>query len=181
MNQPNELDRAEAKLVGRTFASWKLDLIKALVSDRALQPSDVRVAVALVQHLNAGSFSAFPSQETIAAITCMSTRNVRDCLDRLRQAEWLHWDRGNRQKANEYEFDEQKIANEVARMKRDEESRRRSRMAKRSTHSERNHSSGQKQVPTGSAVPLQTGSAVPPNTYREQRVPTAPPRKKVAK
>lgn len=158
----------EARIIKATFASWKLDLIKALVSDPALKASDVRVALALVQHLNAGSFSAFPSQETLAEIACMTARNVRDCLERMRQADWLRWDRGNRHKANEYEFNTQKIADEVSRMKKDEEARRKSRKAKRSPHSERNHSSGQNEVLTGSPVPLQTGSPVPPNTYREQ-------------
>ena len=157
----------ESRILKATFSSWKLDLIKALVSDPVLKASDVRVALALVQHLNAGSFSAFPSQETLAEITCMTARNVRECLERMRVADWLRWDRGNRHKSNEYEFNEQKIADEVARMKRDEESRRRTRKAKRS-RSERNHSSGQNEVATGSPVPLQTGSPVPPNTYIEQ-------------
>lgn len=157
----------EGRIVKATFAGWKLDLIKALTSDKELKASEVRVALALVQHLNAGSFAAFPSQDTIATIACMSSRHARDCLERLRQVGWLQWARGNRQHANEYEFDEQKVADEVARMKRDEEARRVLRKGRRSM-SDRNHSSGQRRVLTGTTVPLATGSPVPPNTFMEQ-------------
>jgi hypothetical protein len=165
----------EKKLVQASFAGWKLDLIKALCSDRALQPGDVRVALALVQHLNIGSYKAFPNQDTLAEIACMTDRNVRICTDRMRKAGWLRWDRGNRQKSNEYEFDANKIADEVARMKRDEEGRRQQQKQKRSVGSDRNHSSSQNEVLTGSPVPLATGSPVPPNTYMEQGGPERDP------
>lgn len=159
---------SEKKLVQASFAGWKLDLIKALCSDKALLPADVRVALALVQHLNIGSLKAFPNQDTLAEIACMSDRNVRTCTDRMREAGWLRWDRRNRQESNEYEFDADKIADEVARMKKDEEARRVKRKAKRSVRSDRKPASSQKEVLTGSPVPLPTGSPVPDNTYREQ-------------
>lgn len=163
-----DANEQEARILKATFAGWKLDLISALASDRSLKPADVRVALVLVKHLNQGSFAAYPSQETIAEVTHMTVRNVMKCLDRLKASGWLRWQRGNRQKPNLYEFDDQKVADEVARMKEEDRARSKRAKSRRKPASEVNHSSGQKDDLTRTTVHVATRTTVPPNTYKEQ-------------
>jgi hypothetical protein len=135
-----QTDDPEEKTLKRHFGTWKLDLLHAINSDPHLQPSDVAVALALVKHLSVKTFSAWPSQETLAEITHMSVRNVDKCLKRLRHAGWLQWARGNMQKSNVYSFDEYKVGQEIARMKREDVARK----TRRGAVSDLNHSAGQK-------------------------------------
>lgn len=143
-------DEKEARLVKATFASWKLDVVDALVSDAILQPSDKMVAIYLLQRLNGKTQQLYPSQRLIAEEVHMTARNVRKCLDRLRSNGWLRWARGHTQKANEYEFDDNKIAEEIARMKTDRASRKR----RKDAQADRNHSSAQNDDLGGTTVPV---------------------------
>jgi biotin operon repressor len=118
------LSTREERFARGSFAGWKLDVVHAIVSDARLQPSDVRVAVAMMRFLSAGDLSLYPSQERLAAITSMSRRNVVDCLSRLKDAGWIVWDRGNRQLSNVYRFDAGTVADQLARVKRDEQENR---------------------------------------------------------
>jgi len=150
------------------FGGWKLDLINALNSDPALKPSDVAIAVALTKHLNAGSFEAYPSQETLAEITHMGVRNVTKCLDRLKVTGWLHWSRGSMHKPNVYSFDQLKVGQQIARMKQDDLARRKRNQERRRPIADKNHSSGRKFREPRTTVPVSTRTTVPPNPFSEQ-------------
>ena len=139
-------DDQEFQFVRGSFASWKLDAVDAIMSDGQLQASDKVVAVVLLQHLSGKTWRIFPSQTVIGEITHMTARNVRKCLERLRLAGWLRWERGRQRKANEYEFDGEKIAHEVVRMKEEKEARK--------VRRERNHSSAQTEQRRGTTVPV---------------------------
>lgn len=157
-----------------SFTSWKLDMINTLLLDPRLQPSDFKVAVAVLQFMNGETGMIFPSQETIAEIVHMTVRNVGKCLKRLRQADWLSWERGNRQMSNRYVF-ETKNLNLMLEYRTSIIDNRRERAARRrQPRLDRNGSSSHKvplgtTVPaaTGTTVPLPTGTTIPPNTYME--------------
>ena len=80
------------------------NVIEAMLSDKCLLASDFRVGVALISHLGSATTSAFPSHEKLAELTHMSVRNVINCLERLRDAGWIRWERANRQEVNQYEL-----------------------------------------------------------------------------
>lgn len=146
-------DEQEARLVNAKFSSWKLDVVDALLSSPELAPSDIQVAILLLQHLNGKTWKIYPSQELVAEITHMSARNVRKRLDQLKNTGWLRWERGHLKKANEYEFSEHKVSEEVARMKAEKAARQR-RKKKGVPGAERNHSSGQTEHLSGTTVPV---------------------------
>ena len=127
-----------------SFTSRKLDVIDALLVDPRLSPADFKVGVALIQFLNGKTGALFPSNAAIAENVRLSERHVRTCLSKLRDAGWLRWRRGNRQLANEYQFDltnleamlDYKLSMQEGRKERKAE---RARVA-----SDRNHSSSRK-------------------------------------
>ena len=162
------MSASESKILRGAFAGWKLDLTNALNSKKGLLKSDVSVAIALVKHLNAGSYAAYPSQETLSDITGMSVRNVINCLERLRDGGWIRWERGNRHKPNVYEFEEQKVADEIARMQADDKERSRRGRNRKKPGPDMHPSSGQNEVSTCSPVHVSTCSPVQPNTFMEQ-------------
>lgn len=153
------INTREARHAQASFTSWKLSIIGAMMRDPNILPSDFRVGVALLQHMNAETGLLYPSQGLLAREVHMSPRNVRECVGRLRAAGWLRWSRGNRQRANEYEFAQDEI--EAAQNHSD-------------VVSERNHSSSRdhkSDVLRGTTVPLPRGTVVPPNTLREHSLP----------
>lgn len=157
----------ERRLVRGEFAGFKLDLIQALNSHKGLLKSDLSVATALIKHLGIESLQAYPSQETLSEITGMSVRNVIKCLERLRDGGWISWERGNMHKPNIYEFNEQKAAQEISRMKEEDAERtRRSRERKR-MRPHVNSSSGREQAATCTPVHVSTCTPVQPNTFME--------------
>lgn len=153
-----------SQFVRGSFATWKFRALEAMAADRRLKPSDFKIGFVLMSRLSQETMRTFPSQAYLGRKTNMSERSVRACLNRLRAAGWLKWDRGNRQKANEYEFDRQTVADALA-LWEDSQGDRRQRDK---SNSDRKQSSGQKAIPSGSRVPVATGSTVPPNTYIEQ-------------
>lgn len=170
-----DADHEAASVLRARFGGWKLDLINALNSDPDLKPSDVCVALALVKHLNIGSFTAYPSQGTLAEITHMTVRNVIKCLERLRAAGWLRWARGNMHKSNEYRFDEHKVGREIARMKQDDKDRAARARTRRKPRSDMNQSSGLNEIATRTTVHVPTRTTVHTNTYKEQGCPEDDP------
>lgn len=165
----NAVSASESKILKGAFAGWKLDLINALNSKKGMLKSDVCVAVALVKHLNAGSYAAYPSQETLSDITDMSVRNVINCLERLREGGWIRWERGNRHKSNVYEFEEQKVADEIARMKADDRERSRRGRNRKKARPDMQPGSGQNEAATCTPVHVSTCTPVQPNTFMEHR------------
>ena len=135
-------DGREQRLVRGSWAGWKLDVAHALAFDPALKASDVRVAVAMLRFVRSVDLTLYPSQERLCSLTSMGMRNLRDCLDRLRTAGWIAWDRGNRQLANVYRFNADHVADQLARVKLDEAEHRAKRKARKPL-SERQHSAGQ--------------------------------------
>ncbi|WP_173088941.1 winged helix-turn-helix domain-containing protein [Devosia sp. 1635] len=174
MSKPDNLDRTEAKLVQASFSSWKLDMMKAMAFDPNLHASDVRVAFALLHHLNGATWLLYPSQQTLSDLTHMTVRNVITCLGRLQASGWLHWRRGNRQKSNEYEFIADNLPAALARLKEQEMDRRRGRTRSKKPIPDMNYSSHQKTGPTCTPLHVATCTPVHPNTLREQ---IHPPRK----
>lgn len=74
----------------KAFAGWKLDLIKLICADPRLKPdSIVRVAIAILGHVNQLSFEAFPSQRTIAREAAVSSGTVKKAIRRLEDLGYL--------------------------------------------------------------------------------------------
>lgn len=174
-------DRAEARLLAGSFAKWKFDVIRVMLSDARLMASDFRVGVALLQHLGSDAWRIFPSQDLLAEETHMSRRNVIKCLDRLRLAGWLRWDRGHEQKSNEYEFDLDRLASAIAEMKRREASRKHQPRAVAKRRSDVNHSSHQKTPHMRTPVHIHMRTPVHTNNTIDKGLPSGPPRKKASK
>jgi hypothetical protein len=86
----------------RSFTSWKLDLINCMSIDPRLKPSDVRLAIILLRHLNSLNGQCNPSEATLAQQMKASLRTVENCKSSLESAGWLSWRRT--QKSNWYEF-----------------------------------------------------------------------------
>ncbi len=164
----NSPSRIEAKLVNGSFSAWKHDVIEAMVTDKKLLASDVRVGISILNHVNGGTRQAYPSHAALAAKTHMTARNVIKCLERLRSAGWLEWARGDSRHANTYAFNPQAVADEIARMKADK----RRRKELRARAGDMNHSSYQKGNSSGTTVhtPLRTG--VHTNTLIGTQTPT---------
>ncbi len=139
-----DTDYAEEKLVRGQFAGWKLDVAHALATDPELKASDIRVGVAMLRFLNAGTLTLYPSQERLAKLTHMSINNLVSCLNRLKLAGWIKWARGNRQLANVYSFEPNHIAEQIARVKKDEQAHKANRKRRRPT-SDPQPTVGQKQ------------------------------------
>lgn len=148
-------DEEERRFAKASFASWKFDLIKGLLLDPNVRHSDFRVAVAVVSHLSAKTMDCYPSQDVLARECHMTARSVRLSLDHLRDIGWIGWKRGNRQLANIYSFQVDKIAEARARV---------GTMATRRDRSERKPASGRDAVLRGTQFPVATGSQLPPNT-----------------
>lgn len=164
----NDQDKAEAKFAKGSFASWKLDMLKAIGSDARLKASDVRVALVLFHHLNSSTWLLFPSHETLAELTHMSSRNVVTCLERLRDAGWLQWKRStSRTESNDYEFLSDQLGEALANLKAEERARqaRRSRPAKRAP--DMKPSSGRAPISTRTPVHIPIRTTVHTNTYRD--------------
>ena len=168
-------------MVAGTFAKWKFDVIRVMLSDARLMASDFRVAVALLQHLGSDAWRVFPSHDLLAAETHMSRRNVIKCLDRLRMAGWLRWDRGHEQRSNEYQFDLDRLASAIAEMKRLEATRKRRPRAVVRRRSDVNHSSHQ--IPAHMRTPVHTNmrTTVHTNNTIDKGAPSGAPRKKASK
>lgn len=69
----------------KTNLSTKWRLVRAISRDARLEPVDVKVAFELLEHLS-DDRGAYPSQETLARLTGVSARTVRDALKRLATA-----------------------------------------------------------------------------------------------
>lgn len=166
-SETERIDRQEAKLVNATFGKWKADVSKAMLSDERLLASDYRIGMALLQHLSSDTWLIFPAHETLAALTHMKRGNVIKCLDRLRTAGWVRWTRGNRQKANEYEFNTDDLTQALARLKREEDERRRLRQKRNARRSDVHHSKLRNSPPMFTTVNVPMFTTVNPNNTSE--------------
>lgn len=90
----------------RSFASWKLDWIDALLV--GLDAREFRVAACLLQFAGQRDRLIFPSQARIAALLGVSERAVRRAIAQLVTDGWLEAMRPNRHFANSYRFVEVK-------------------------------------------------------------------------
>lgn len=59
-----------------TFTKNRLEWVERIAADNRLPPSSLRVAVFIAKHLNRASGDAWPSQERLAAETCLPERTV---------------------------------------------------------------------------------------------------------
>lgn len=160
------IDIKEKKLAAQNFASFKFNMIDAMMVDGRLTPSDFRVGILLLQCLNNDTGEIYPSIGYIAEISGISPRMVRYCLDNLRNTGWIDWHRGNRQKANNYAFDTLNLAAMKARRKAIEQARR----ERRKRHPEGQPIATrtiQDPIPSGNPLPVASGNPLPPNTYKE--------------
>jgi hypothetical protein len=161
----------------KAFPTWKFKAIAAMGSDARLLASDFRIGVALLQHLGSAAGPVFPSQETLAELTHMTPRNVHNCLERLRVAGWIRWVRGNRQLANDYEFDVEAIDEQIKRAKADERERKSRRAGRRKARSDMKPVSSQNPPLTGSRLQVATGNRFHTNNLIEEAdLPDAVPR-----
>ncbi|KRA42114.1 hypothetical protein [Devosia sp. Root635] len=106
--KPPDFERVEQGTVEERragFSSRKFDVIDALLIDPRLKPAEKNVGIAVLQFMSGKTGRIFPSLQAIADNTRLSPRYVQTCLTRLRETNWLQWERGNRQLANEYKFD----------------------------------------------------------------------------
>lgn len=163
------IDRKERNLAAAKAASFKLDMIDAMMVDDRLSPKTFKVGVALLQFQNSRTGELYPSQAVIAETTGIPERTVRDCLGSLREAGWLLWDRGNRQKANEYSFDHANIALMQAKRRRMEQERKRRKRQAKIAVSDRQPTAAQNDTSTGltgNPLPVASGSPLPPNSLK---------------
>ncbi|MGV8952821.1 MAG: helix-turn-helix domain-containing protein [Cypionkella sp.] len=100
-----DIDAKERKLALQTFASFKFDMMDAMMVDHRLKPSDFKVGYALLHFMNGSNGDTYPSNETLAEVTGLSMRTILYCLENLRDTGWITWWRGNRQRSNDYDFD----------------------------------------------------------------------------
>lgn len=164
----SKIDGAERKQAAATAASFKFDMIDAMMVDDRLHPSDFKVGVALLQFQNSQTGELYPSQAALAETTGIAERTIRACLTKLRETGWLRWDRGNRQKANDYAFDDSNVAPMQNKRRQIEQARRRRKSEARGSSDRQ--STATREVGfaslTGSPLPVPTGSPVPPNTLK---------------
>lgn len=84
----------------RKFTSEKLNWLDCVVRDHRLKPGAFKVAFVIMQHVGSGTGIAYPSDETIAAISGISRPQVQRHRESLRNAGWLSWERT--QNSNRY-------------------------------------------------------------------------------
>jgi len=156
------VDQKERRQAAATAASFKFDMIDALMVDHRLSPKTFKIAVALLQFQNSVTGDLYPSQATISETTGIPERTVRECLSALRDTGWLLWDRGNRQRSNAYSFDHANIARMQAKRKRMELDRKLRKAEARKAISDRQPTAAQDFL-TGSPPPVASGSPPPPN------------------
>lgn len=165
-----DIDAKERKLMAQFFARFKFDMIDAMMVDDRLSPKDFKVGVALLQMQNSDTGALYPSQAAIAHITGIPERTIRACLTNLRDTGWLSWYRGNRQKANDYQFDILNLAPMKAKKRRMEGERRQAKRERKTGIPDRQPTAARATIErplTGSPLPLATGSPPPPNTLSE--------------
>lgn len=156
----------------KSFTSWKLDLMRAIMMAPELEPNEARVAFCLAQHASSATKAIYPAQATLADEACMKERQVRALIARLVQKGWLRIYRPNRQRQNSYSFIEANVQRvfrwqEELKAKRDE---RRTLARTGSSVPVRNELTGAiAPLATGSSVPVQTGSIAPLNTSIEHQ------------
>jgi hypothetical protein len=77
-------------------AEWtgkKLDMVDCLNVDRRVPPRAFKIAVCILQHVNARTLETYLSDETIGEETGTCERHVVTARNRLRETRWFTWER----------------------------------------------------------------------------------------
>ena len=77
----------------KTATSRKLDWLNALLVDPFLKSYAFKVGFCIMQHVNAQTWKAMVSDETIADKTSLSRRHVRNGRELMRDRGWIKWRR----------------------------------------------------------------------------------------
>lgn len=90
----------------RSFTSWKMDWINALMI--GVDHREFRVSVCMLQHANRKTKLIKPAQHRIAILLGCSVSAVERAISVLVKSGWLEITRRNRQSSNHYQFVEAK-------------------------------------------------------------------------
>jgi DNA-binding MarR family transcriptional regulator len=100
----------------QNFTSWKLDAMNALVI--YCTPSELRVALLLLQHANQNNKAIFPSQRRLATILGCDVKTIERGIKGLVKKGLLTKIRPRRNRSNRYAFNETKISEGLAEYRR---------------------------------------------------------------